>query len=282
MNGEDCLCPVRALGHHIKICIYWETNCEDCLCMVRALGCCFLHIRQHGRMTKTFELPFGTTNPAQSSQYPTTKGIPITLINTHSLCSSSANALTLLGYLDMQIQKMGHWRGQHSRSTSGRNSSVMHKTCPAGPWNENSTLSTSRGMHSLKYQMARFTALNLKNNGITVNLHTCNIPPSHITTLLIVTPTNWAIQSGGWLGYIGCTSLSSTPWHLLLMIQGNVKTKHKFLLLSFYVIVIKGGPMVQGDVSVLGWRASRWCPRLPAPDPVVGCLKHPPLWLVIW
>jgi hypothetical protein len=44
-------------------------------------------------------------------QYPTTKGIPIDRINTHSLCSGGANVLALAGYSDTQIQKMGRWRG---------------------------------------------------------------------------------------------------------------------------------------------------------------------------
>ena len=43
--------------------------------------------------------------------YPTTKGIPIARINTHSLRSGGANALALAGYSDAQIQKMGRWRG---------------------------------------------------------------------------------------------------------------------------------------------------------------------------
>jgi hypothetical protein len=44
-------------------------------------------------------------------QYSTNKGIPISRINTHSLCSGGANALALVGYLDSLIQKMGQWRG---------------------------------------------------------------------------------------------------------------------------------------------------------------------------
>lgn len=39
------------------------------------------------------------------------KGIPIQRINTHSLRSGGANALTLAGYSDTHIQKMGRWRG---------------------------------------------------------------------------------------------------------------------------------------------------------------------------
>jgi hypothetical protein len=39
------------------------------------------------------------------------KGIPVDRINTHSLQSGSANALSLAGYSDTQIQKMGKWQG---------------------------------------------------------------------------------------------------------------------------------------------------------------------------
>jgi hypothetical protein len=44
-------------------------------------------------------------------EYPTVKGIPIDRIDTHSLRSGGANALSLSGYSDTQIQKMGRWRG---------------------------------------------------------------------------------------------------------------------------------------------------------------------------
>jgi hypothetical protein len=43
--------------------------------------------------------------------YPETRGIPIELIDTHSLRCSGANALALSGFSDTQIQKMGRWRG---------------------------------------------------------------------------------------------------------------------------------------------------------------------------
>jgi hypothetical protein len=39
------------------------------------------------------------------------KGIPIDRIDTHSLRSGGANALSLARYSDTQIQKMGRWRG---------------------------------------------------------------------------------------------------------------------------------------------------------------------------
>ena len=43
-------------------------------------------------------------------QYPALKGIPIDRVDTHSLRSGGANALSLAGYSDRQIQKMGRWR----------------------------------------------------------------------------------------------------------------------------------------------------------------------------
>jgi hypothetical protein len=47
---------------------------------------------------------------AATLDYPTAKDIPINCINTHSLRSGSVNALSLAGYSDTQIQKMGKWR----------------------------------------------------------------------------------------------------------------------------------------------------------------------------
>ena len=44
-------------------------------------------------------------------EYPETRGIPIELIDTHSLRCGGANALALSGFSDAQIQKMGCWRG---------------------------------------------------------------------------------------------------------------------------------------------------------------------------
>jgi hypothetical protein len=38
-------------------------------------------------------------------------GIPIEQIDTHSLRSGGANALSLAGFSNTQIQKMGRWRG---------------------------------------------------------------------------------------------------------------------------------------------------------------------------
>ena len=109
------------------VCVYQEANGEDYLCPVKALGRRFLHIRKHGGSAKTFLSSYWKANTradvtaedvsralklaATELQYPTTKGIPISRINTHSLRSGGANALALAGYSDTQIQKMGRWRG---------------------------------------------------------------------------------------------------------------------------------------------------------------------------
>lgn len=46
---------------------------------------------------------------AEILKYPEFKGIPIERIDTHSLRSGGANALSLSGYSDREIQKMGRW-----------------------------------------------------------------------------------------------------------------------------------------------------------------------------
>ena len=44
-------------------------------------------------------------------EYPSSKGIPIDRIDTHSIWSGGANALGLNRHTDQVIQKMGWWRG---------------------------------------------------------------------------------------------------------------------------------------------------------------------------
>ena len=43
--------------------------------------------------------------------YPPLKGIPIDRVDTHPLRSVVDNSLSLLGYINRYIQKMGRWRG---------------------------------------------------------------------------------------------------------------------------------------------------------------------------
>ena len=49
---------------------------------------------------------------AMKCDYPGNRGCPISRINTHSLRSGGANALSLAGYKEHQIQKMGRWNGK--------------------------------------------------------------------------------------------------------------------------------------------------------------------------
>ena len=53
-------------------------------------------------------LKFATT----ALNYPYLKGIPIDRVDTHSFRLGGANAISLAGYSDRDIQKMGRWRGE--------------------------------------------------------------------------------------------------------------------------------------------------------------------------
>ncbi len=109
------------------VCIYQEANGNNYLCPAKALGWCYLHLQLHGDTGKIFlslywakgikadvaaeNISQALKSAATELQYPTNKGIPITRINMHSLRSGGADALALAGYSNMQIQKMGCWRG---------------------------------------------------------------------------------------------------------------------------------------------------------------------------
>ena len=109
------------------VCVFHETNGDPFLCPVRALGRRWTHIVKHHGSQKTYLSTYWDNNDqrevnsehisralkmaATMLRYPSTKGIPIQRVNTHSLRSGGANALSLAGYSDTQIQKMGRWRG---------------------------------------------------------------------------------------------------------------------------------------------------------------------------
>jgi hypothetical protein len=115
---------------HKGVCIHHEANGEPILCPVRALARRFIHIRTH--MTNDWKTPLSACwetpeergdvtdkdisrslkAAAQALDYPTTRGIPIQRVDTHSLRGGGANALSLNGYSDTQIQKMGRWTGE--------------------------------------------------------------------------------------------------------------------------------------------------------------------------
>jgi hypothetical protein len=108
--------------------VYHESNGEAWHCPVRALARRRIHLHDNGADTKIILLTYYDDKGQRSDitnedvrkilkatatvlEYPTAKGIPIDRINTHSLRSGSANTLSLSGYSDTQIQKMGWWRG---------------------------------------------------------------------------------------------------------------------------------------------------------------------------
>jgi hypothetical protein len=108
------------------VCVYYETNGDLLNCPVRALSRCYLHLRKHQADSKTFLTAYfeegrkqaDVTNEDVSKaikcagsalEYPTKNGIPIARLDKHSLRSGGANALSLAGYSDTQIQKMGRW-----------------------------------------------------------------------------------------------------------------------------------------------------------------------------
>ena len=111
------------------VCINHWHNGDEVFSPVRALGRRILHIRTHGG-DEWQNLPISTVFTkgaargvtdrdirtaikvaATALEYPA-RGIPIERIDTHSLRGGGANALSLAGYSDTQIQKMGRWRGE--------------------------------------------------------------------------------------------------------------------------------------------------------------------------
>ncbi len=109
------------------VCVDQEVNGESFNCPVRALARRALHLRDHNAAGKTLLSSFfhqgtqfdvcgediskGLKLAATILQYPSTWGIPIERIDTHSLRSGGAHALALSGYSNTQIQKMGRWKG---------------------------------------------------------------------------------------------------------------------------------------------------------------------------
>ena len=109
------------------VCVNQEANGEPHCCAVRALGRRVCYIRRIGNQ-KTYLSAYWTEGKrmdvndedmrvnlkcaATALDYHGRKGIPIGLIDTHSLRIGGANALSLSGYSDREIQKMGRWRGE--------------------------------------------------------------------------------------------------------------------------------------------------------------------------
>jgi hypothetical protein len=111
------------------VCIHHESNGQEAFHPVRALGRRVLHIRSNAPVDNSIFLSAVFQNGARHDitdkdiraalkmaaaalHYPVTRGIPIDRIDTHSLRIGGANALSLAGYSDRHIQKLGRWRGE--------------------------------------------------------------------------------------------------------------------------------------------------------------------------
>ena len=111
------------------VCIFHFANGDEFLYPVRALARRYIHIRTHMKGDKRFNtcaLSAYFVNGARKDLtdkdvreslkmaaarlgYPE-RGIPISRVDTHSLRAGGANALSLNGYSDLEIQKMGRWK----------------------------------------------------------------------------------------------------------------------------------------------------------------------------
>jgi len=101
VNGDSYYCPVKALGRRI-VHIREHSNDGDLgICAFFNGGCQFDVNDNDIRQALKFA--------AAELDYPE-RGIPIDRVDTHSLRSGGANALSLAGYADRAIQKMGRWR----------------------------------------------------------------------------------------------------------------------------------------------------------------------------
>ena len=108
------------------VCIHQERNGDTITCPVRALARRVIHVRNNTTDWRTTLSAIFDNNTrydvtdkdirthmkyaAEMLQYPELKGIPVERVDTHSLRSGGANALSLSGYTDREIQKMGRWR----------------------------------------------------------------------------------------------------------------------------------------------------------------------------
>ena len=101
-NGDDITCPVRALARRV---IHIRNNTTNWRTTISAI---FNKSVRHDVTDK--DIRSSIKYAAEMLQYPELKGIPVERVDTHSLRSGGANALSLSGYSDREIQKMGRWR----------------------------------------------------------------------------------------------------------------------------------------------------------------------------
>ena len=108
------------------VCVHQEANGEEYSCGVRALGRRYCYIRSKSGSYKTFLSAYWVDDMRHDTNdedirknikwaagvldYEGSRNIPPSRVDTHSLRSGGANALSLSGYSDREIMKMGRWR----------------------------------------------------------------------------------------------------------------------------------------------------------------------------
>ena len=111
-----------------NVCIHQQATGHARKCPVRALGRIILEIRKCTTSRVEWLSAFKGANgiqhvtprdisiaikrAASALEYEELRGIPIDRIDTHSLRAGGANALSLAGLSEYQIQKMGRWRSE--------------------------------------------------------------------------------------------------------------------------------------------------------------------------
>ena len=125
--------------------VYQEHNGDEKFSPVRVLGRRFVSIRNKVKNKKTYLSAYwmegkrkylNTDNMSSALKfaitvlnYPYLKVIPIDRVDTHSLRSGGANALSLAGYSDRNIQKMGRWRGETFKEYMREELHFLRRAC---------------------------------------------------------------------------------------------------------------------------------------------------------
>ena len=108
------------------VCIFHEANGDPRLCFVKAGARRYCHIRREGTLDDYLssywtngikkdvsdrDMRHAIKTAGVELDYPSEYGIDISRLDTHSMRSGGANQLAQAGYSEMEIQKMGRWRG---------------------------------------------------------------------------------------------------------------------------------------------------------------------------
>ena len=104
-NNKPKFCCVKALARVVNDLLTFTTDGEEYLSAFR---------NEQGQVHQVIagDISKALKKAAAEKEYPARRGIPIKLIDTHSLRSGGANALSLSGYKEHQIQKMGRWNSR--------------------------------------------------------------------------------------------------------------------------------------------------------------------------